>query len=147
MPKSRKPKAGEPAVQYAALPYRRVHGAIEVMLVTSRETRRWVVPKGWPMKKLAPHEAAAREAYEEAGVEGEVGAEPIGAFDYLKRQMLGVRHCRVEVFPLQVTQEHDLWPECSQRSRRWFASGEAAGAVQEPELQALIEAFARRLAT
>jgi 8-oxo-dGTP pyrophosphatase MutT (NUDIX family) len=86
----------DPALQYAALPMRRVNGRLEVMLITSRETRRWVVPKGWPMEGLSAAEAAAREAYEEAGVEGTVATSPLGHYHYDKRlKNGGRRRCRV----------------------------------------------------
>jgi 8-oxo-dGTP pyrophosphatase MutT (NUDIX family) len=72
-------------VQYAALPYRSSNVRTEVMLVTSREARRWIIPKGWPQKGKAPHRSAAREAFEEAGIVGTVGRRPIGSFAYKKR--------------------------------------------------------------
>ena len=76
--------------QYAALAWRPcASGGIEVLLITSRETRRWVIPKGWPIKDLRPHQTAAREAWEEAGIEGRTGARKIGVFDYDKRLSSG----------------------------------------------------------
>ena len=130
-------------LQYAALPWRETPGGREVLLVTSRETGRWVLPKGWPMKKRTPSEAAAREAFEEAGVHGEVHAEPEGAYTYLKAftESLAFR-CEVQVFLLRVTDEADDWPERAERTRRWFAPAEAAARVEEPELQALIRGWA-----
>src|SRR3954470_23354950 len=78
-------------IQYAALPYRRrADGAMEILLVTSRETKRWVIPKGWPIKGRRPHVAAAREALEEAGLVGRVDKEPIGTYRYNKRLKNGV---------------------------------------------------------
>ena len=129
-------------LQYAALPWRDGEGGREILLITSRETRRWVIPKGWPMKRRTPPEAAAREAFEEAGVRGEVSADPAGAYTYLKsfKQVLVFR-CEVQVFPLEVTAELDDWPERADRTRRWFPAEEAAAAVQEPELQALIRSW------
>ena len=130
-------------LQYAVLPWREGQGGREVLLVTSRETGRWVLPKGWPMKKRPPHEAAAREGFEEAGVRGEVAPEPVGAYTYLKafNELLAFR-CEVQVFPMQVTVELEDWPERAERTRRWFAPDAAAGLVGEPELQALIRAWA-----
>src|SRR5882724_13290224 len=93
-------------VQYAALPYRLSGSSPEVMLVTSRETRRWIIPKGWPQKGKAPHHSAAREAFEEAGVVGTVGRRPVGSFPYEKRLKNGdVVVCEVHVFPLKVTRQ------------------------------------------
>jgi 8-oxo-dGTP pyrophosphatase MutT (NUDIX family) len=136
--------AGEIRRQYGAVPYRIGEGGhLEVMLVTSRETRRWVVPKGWPMKRRTPAEAAAREAFEEAGVLGEVGEAPLGTYSYLKafKGDLWFR-CEVQVFPLEVRQARERWPEAAQRTRRWFTPAEAAEAVNEPELQRLIRDWA-----
>lgn len=132
-------------VQYAALPYR-LGDEVEILLVTSRETRRWVIPKGWPMKGLKPHATAAREAREEAGVIGKVGKAAIGRYGYVKLLKNGAPlDCTVEVFPLEVTSHRVKWLEKGQRTLHWFTVEEAAEAVHEPELQDLIEAFGRTL--
>jgi 8-oxo-dGTP pyrophosphatase MutT (NUDIX family) len=129
--------------QLAALPYRWTAAGLEVALVTSRETGRWVIPKGWPMVGLTRWEAAAQEAREEAGRVGEIEQTPVGAYEYLKRRPTrGDILCQVDVFPLQVAREEADWPERPQRQRRWFAPAEAADAVDEPELKALIRRFA-----
>lgn len=129
-------------LQYAALPWRSIDG-VEILLVTSRRTRRWVIPKGWPIAGLSPHEAAAQEAFEEAGVQGSVDASAAGHFHYVKRRKGRLpRMCRVEVFALKVESEAAVWPEKSERSRRWFSATAAADAVDEPELKALIQRFA-----
>ncbi|WP_167072574.1 DUF47 family protein [Sphingomonas vulcanisoli] len=129
--------------QIAALPYRTVpSGAIEVMLVTSRETRRWVVPKGNTIRGLPPYEAAAHEAYEEAGVSGIMCPAPIGAYEYLKRKRDGtLRHTTVTVYPLAVTQQAEDWPESDERETRWFRLQPASEAVEEPDLKRLIAGF------
>ena len=133
--------AQEPGRQFAALPYRDRHG-LEILLLTSRETRRWVIPKGWPMKGLPPHSAAACEAVEEAGVFGRVSKKPIGKFDYIKRLTNGAPlHCTVEVFPLKVAKQLTHWPEQKERTVHWFAPQEASELVDEPDLRALILAF------
>ena len=133
----------EPRTQYAALPWRkRDDGAIEVLLVTSRETRRWVIPKGWPMKDLAPEACAAQEAFEESGVVGEAGHRRLGVYHYDKRLRSGrLQHVRVTVYPLAVREERDTWPEMAERERRWTTPADAAEAVTEPELKALLAAF------
>src|SRR5947209_14678636 len=102
-PSNREPDR-EPRAQYAALPWRRnAAGAIEVLLITSRETRRWVIPKGWPIKGLKSPQTAAREAFEEAGVEGLVAKKKLGVFHYDKRLRSGrIQRVRVGVYPLQV---------------------------------------------
>lgn len=132
----------EPKTQYAALPWRwNAEGAVEVLLITSRETRRWVIPKGWPIKKLKPAATAAQEAFEEAGLSGTTG-KALGAYHYDKRLRSGrTQHVRVRVFPLLVAEEHPAWPEMDQRERRWTAPAEAAELVDEPELKALIAGF------
>jgi 8-oxo-dGTP pyrophosphatase MutT (NUDIX family) len=133
---------GGAAVQVAALPYRRGE-EIEVLLVTSRETGRWVLPKGWPMKGKAPHEAAAREAMEEAGVRGRIEPLSIGAYHYAKRLSNGVAlDCVVHVYPLAVERQLTRWPEKGERISHWFSPRDAARAVHEPTLAALIESFA-----
>jgi 8-oxo-dGTP pyrophosphatase MutT (NUDIX family) len=128
-------------IQYAALPFRcNLHSGVEVMLVTSRDTGRWVIPKGWPIAGEAPHASAAREALEEAGVVGEAGKDSIGTFTYAKRLSNGaIVICEVRVFPLEVKhQRTDHWPEREEREVRWFSLSEAAKAVQEAALSDII---------
>lgn len=129
--------------QYAALPWRHAAAGLEILLITSRETRRWVIPKGWPMITYAPADAAAQEAFEEAGVRGDIADEPIGAFRYRKRLKSGeAQLCRVDVYPLAVTTEAKTWPEKRQRTRRWVPAADAAHMVDEPGLRRIIEDFA-----
>lgn len=116
---------------------------IEFLLVTSRDTGRWVTPKGNRMSGLSDAEAAAEEAMEEAGVTGPLDCEPVGTFTYDKRLSGKARRVTaVDVFGLQVTHLFDRWPEQRQRERRWFSRLEAVKAVDEAELKALIAAFA-----
>lgn len=130
-------------VQAAALPWRVGEHGVEVMLVTSRGTGRWVLPKGWPEKREKLFEAAAREAAEEAGVAGAVAQREIGRFYYGKAMPSGTRwRCEVRVFPLQVESVADKWPERKHRTRRWFAPQEAAALVEEADLAELIASFA-----
>jgi 8-oxo-dGTP pyrophosphatase MutT (NUDIX family) len=133
-------------VQYAALPYRRrANSRTQVMLVTSRETGRWIIPKGWPKKRKAPYASAAREALEEAGVVGEIGRDPIGSYSYKKRLKSGaVVACEVHVFPLEVKHQQKRWLEKAERECHWFSSTDAAKAVQEPVLSDIIRAFPKR---
>jgi 8-oxo-dGTP pyrophosphatase MutT (NUDIX family) len=131
----------EPGLQYAALPWRR-GDELEILLVTSRETRRWVIPKGWPMKGRKPHATAATEALEEAGVVGRISKSSLGDYHYVKQLKNGAPlFCRVEVFPLKVEHQRKRWREQGQRIGHWFPVMEAAAMVDEPELQQLIEAF------
>jgi len=129
--------------QVAALPWRMTDDGLNVLLVSSRETRRWVIPKGWQMKGKADPAAAAQEAYEEAGLDGRVAAKPFGDYPYLKRLKSGAaRAVTVDVYPLEVTGEHATWPEKGQRTLKWMPPIEAAMAVQEPQLRDLIVRFA-----
>jgi 8-oxo-dGTP pyrophosphatase MutT (NUDIX family) len=138
-------KSGTRRRQVAALPWRApTSGALEILLVSSRETRRWVIPKGWQMKGKLDHQAAAQEAYEEAGLDGRIVDKPIGEYPYLKRLKSGAaRAVTVDVYPLEVTGEHATWPEKGQRTLQWMSPVEAALAVQEPELRDLIARFAQ----
>lgn len=112
------------------------------MLVTSRRTRRWVLPKGNRMKGLAPHDAAAHEAYEEAGVEGAACPAALGSYRYRKLLNTGAALLvDVDVFPFAVTGELEDWPEREERERRWFPLVEAAKAVDEPDLRDLMRSF------
>jgi 8-oxo-dGTP pyrophosphatase MutT (NUDIX family) len=128
--------------QVAALPYRTNEaGHPEILLVTSRETRRWVIPKGWPMKDRADHHAAAQEAFEEAGVTGQVAALAVGAYRYWKRRRNRADLCQVNVYPLEVREQLEDWPEQGERQRTWFTREEAADRVDEPELRQILRSF------
>jgi len=118
---------------------RRDNGACQVLLITSRDTGRWIIPKGWRAERLKDHEAAAREAHEEAGVAGQIKSEPIGKYTYPKTCRTGARSLRVDVFLLFVRNEMDHWPEQGQRRRAWFDVPEAAAEVRESELRTLIQ--------
>lgn len=133
-----RPRSGP--LQVAALPYRhREDGSIEVLLVTTRGTGRWMVPKGWPMVGKSFSEAAAQEAYEEAGVRGRASPAELGRFQHEKTRFPARSlDCTVAVFPLPVERELTRWPERDQRTRRWFSIDEAALAVQSPDLAGII---------
>ena len=143
MAKKRSDKRDLPRSQIGALPvFTDEAGRSWILLITSRETRRWIIPKGWPMKGRKDHEAAAQEAMEEAGVVGQIGHEPVGTYLYWKRQAAHFELCDVKVFRLNVEGQLETWPEKSQRETRWFSFAEAADRVEEPGLRNLI----RRLA-
>ncbi len=132
-------------LQVAALPWRQTENGIEILLVTTRTTKRWLIPKGWTMEGKADFEAAAIEAFEEAGVRGVVEPLPIGQFGYLKTLQSGKpRHVKVDVFAIEVEQELDEWPERHERERRWYAMPEAIKRVEEPELVPVLQEFERR---
>jgi 8-oxo-dGTP pyrophosphatase MutT (NUDIX family) len=133
-------KSAARRIQYAALPFRRSpDSGVEVMFVTSRDTGRWVIPKGWPIGRKAPHASAAREALEEAGVVGRVGRDSIGTYTYEKRLGNGaVVICDVQVFALEVKRQRKDWPEREEREFRWFSPAEAASSVREAALSDII---------
>lgn len=138
---------GTPAIrQVAALPYRLsgdpADPAVSVLLVTSRETKRWVLPKGNLVRGLSPSASAAVEAEEEAGIRGPTAATPVGSYRYRKVRWTGIAVLvDVDVFPIAVDTELDHWKERTERERRWFPQADAAAAVAEPDLQALIRSF------
>lgn len=137
-----------PRQQYAALCYRlkKKQGLIEVLLLTSRDTGRWVIPKGWPMDGKKPHAVAEREAYEEAGVRGKAEKEALGFFTYQKGMADGLKvACRVQVHALEVTEMLKNFPEKASRTLEWVSCEEAASRVNEPELKALLLGFPSRI--
>lgn len=109
-----------------------------VLLVTSRETGRWIIPKGWLAKRLKAHEAAAREAMEEGGVTGKIGTKPIGTYRYFRSHTHGQQLHIVSVYLFSVRSALEHWPEEAQRKRAWFPASAAARLVAEPELRSLI---------
>ncbi|MFT4149867.1 MAG: NUDIX hydrolase [Paracoccaceae bacterium] len=132
--------AEETRSQFAALCWRMHRGHAQVLLITSRDTGRWILPKGWPMSHLCPAEAAAQEAWEEAGVEGAVSPDSVGFYSYDKAMKSGALPCMVAVFPLRVARLADRFPEAGQRRRKWFDAAKAARKVAEPELRVLLNA-------
>ncbi len=137
-----RPRRGR--LQVGALPYRRrPDGTFEVLLVTTRGTGRWMVPKGWPMTGKSHSEAAGQEAYEEAGVRGTASPVELGRFIHEKSSFpaRSIR-CTVAVFPMPVDEELAAWPESGQRTRRWFSIEEAAQRVDSPKLASIIAGLA-----
>lgn len=131
-------------VQVAALPWREHAGTIEIMLITSRDTGRWVLPKGWPEGGEQLFESAAREAAEEAGLTGTMAQVEFGRYFYGKRMPSGMeRRCEVMVFPMEVSAIANHWPEQGERERKWFSAAKAAGLVQEQDLGELIGRFGK----
>jgi 8-oxo-dGTP pyrophosphatase MutT (NUDIX family) len=150
MPKRTVSKAAEPRAQIAALCWRAGKTGAEVLLISSRETGRWVIPKGWPMDGRLAHEAAEIEAWEEAGVKGRIADAKLGHFTYNKTLNRDTKDecsqpCIVDVFPLLVDRFATDFPEQRQRRRKWFAPEKAARRVAEAELKALLAAFAPEL--
>lgn len=139
--------SGKHMFQIGALCWRLKRQGPEILLVTSRETKRWVIPKGWPMPHLVHSNAAKQEAYEEAGVLGRVRRKPLGTFSYDKIRPDGsAQPCKVLVFALEYQEKAERWPERKERKREWFSAEVAAKKVNEPGLKTLIKLFADELA-
>ncbi|UWQ13807.1 NUDIX hydrolase [Aliiroseovarius sp. M344] len=130
-------------LQVAALCYRGAGDDKEVLLVTSRGTGRWILPKGWPMDGKNAAEAARQEAWEEAGVsEGQLDRTSIGAFDSEKEMDFGgIARCTTSVFPLKVEKLDDDFPEADERRRTWVPAERAAEMVAEKDLQKILREF------
>lgn len=134
-------------IQYGALGYRElVKGEIEILLITSRQTKRWIIPKGWPIKGMKPGDSAAQEAFEEAGVRGKVSRRPIGRYVYAKWLKAGSKAvpCELQVYALDVQKQERSWPEAGQREIRWCQPLEAAVLVDEIQLAEIINDFIAR---
>jgi 8-oxo-dGTP pyrophosphatase MutT (NUDIX family) len=128
--------------QVAALPYRRTaDGGVELLLVTSRETKRFIIPKGWPMRRLSDPDAAAQEAREEAGVIGKVKRKPIGSYVYWKRLERSFELLKVQVFPLEVSELSANWKEKAARECCWLSPDKAWLLIDEPGLADLVRKF------
>jgi predicted phosphate transport protein (TIGR00153 family) len=129
--------------QYGVLAYDIADdGEPRFLLITSRRTKRWIIPRGNPIPGLSPAQSAAQEAYEEAGITGLISPEEIGTYQYTKRRADRTTViANVHVFPLRSTIQSGRWPERDQRDWKWFTRAEAAAAVEEPELSALIQSF------
>ncbi len=135
-------------MQCAALCYRfkKKSALPEMLVITSRDTGRWVIPKGWPMNGKKSHEVAAREAWEEAGVKGEAGEQCIGSYGYRKNLDHGMKvPCRAQVYPVVVLDMAKNYPEKGSRKLEWVSFSEAASRVAEPQLKELILSFEQEL--
>lgn len=132
-----------PAEQVAALCVREIDGEKQVLLVTSRGTGRWIIPKGWPMRKKTNAEAALQEAWEEAGVKaGKVSKDPIGTYHYDKLHDDGhITQVEAEVYLVEVGKLADDFPEAPERTREWVTPAEAAKRVWERDLKRLLQSL------
>jgi len=128
--------------QFGALCYRMKKGKPQILLITSRRTRRWIIPKGWPMEGKTPGDSALREAWEEAGVKGRVTGGCLSIYSYTKGISASDKlPCVVMVFPVKVEKLRDEYPEAGQRKRRWMSFKKAAKLVMEPELAHMLKKF------
>lgn len=132
----------DPRTQFAALCYRRRKSEVEVLLVSSLETRRWIIPKGWPEDGLTPAGSAAQEAWEEAGVRGKAHDQCVGIYSYTKT-IDGTLRLPViaAVFAVEVKGLSTDYPEAGLRKRRWFSPKKAASRVREIELKQILREF------
>ena len=128
--------------QFGALCWRVKNDKVQVLLITSRRRKRWILPKGWPMDGATPVEAAELEAWEEAGVVGKAKPVCVGVYSYIKELDGDERlPCVVAVFPVKVKNTGSDWPEKDERRRKWMSPKEAAKAVDEKELASLLAGF------
>ncbi len=127
-------------LQVAALCWRQ-SSTLEILLVTTLRSRRWILPKGWPEDGITLAQSAANEALEEAGVFGEVAPEPVGRYHYLKEKSGSALPCAVDIFPLFVTGQHHSWPEKGDREIAWLPAERAAARVVEPGLRRILLDF------
>jgi 8-oxo-dGTP pyrophosphatase MutT (NUDIX family) len=130
----------EPLLQAGVIAYRIRRGEIQVLLLTSRDTGRWIIPKGNIKSGITPSQAAAQEAFEEAGVKGTiVSSTPLGMYTYFKQLRSGeVRAAAVEVFLLQVKKQLKKWPEKGERKLAWVSAKKAVGLIEEPGVVPLL---------
>lgn len=130
-------------VQLAALCYKIHDDGKKVLLITSRGTGRWIIPKGWPISGTSSVGTALQEAWEEAGVvKGKTHSQPLGSYDYDKWKDSGWSiPVRTVVYTVAVEEIRDDFPEADERKRKWVAPKEAAQLVQEPELKRLLLDF------
>ena len=135
-------KKSDVRTQFAALCYRVVKDKIKILVITSRGTGRWIVPKGWPMDGKTPAQSAAQEAWEEAGVEGKVSSSPLGLYSYNKvTDDAQDFPCVAVVYPIKVKSLSKKYPEAGQRDRKWVSRKQAAKLVDEPELARILQDF------
>lgn len=127
--------------QFAALCYRMAHNEVQVCLITSRRTKRWILPKGWPMHNQTPAAAAATEAWEEAGLTGNAHDTCLGVYSYTKARGKRTLPILVMVYPVHVHNVHSHWPEAHQRKRRWMTPAKAARKLDEPALKHIVSGF------
>lgn len=128
--------------QFAAVCYRIKNDKLQILMITSRNRNRWIVPKGWPISGLTPTEAAGQEAWEEAGVIGKVDPSPLGIFSYIKD--IGPEAglpCMAVVYPLRVKALKSDFPEVGQRRRKWCSQKKAALMASDPELAKILREF------
>ena len=137
----RDPATGRP-LQTGVIPWRRAAEGVEVLLITGRSSGKWIIPKGWPMLFRSLADAAAHEAFEEAGVRGRLAPDPLGRVDAPKTcRFAGTIHWLLVVHAMEVTEELERWPEQDQRRREWLSMEEGAKRVRPRSIAPLIRAL------
>ncbi len=121
--------------QSAVIPFQKSEDGVQIMLITSRRKKRWIIPKGVIEPEMSPAESAAKEAFEEAGIRGRVFSEPIGEYQYQKWGGT----CTVKVFSFEISEILDEWEESEFRERKFMSVKEACDAVNEQELKQIIK--------
>jgi 8-oxo-dGTP pyrophosphatase MutT (NUDIX family) len=135
-------KKSDVRTQFAALCYRVVKKKVKVLVISSRGTGRWIVPKGWPMDGKTPADAALQEAWEEAGVIGKVVSAPLGLYSYQKvRDDAPDFPCVAVVYAVKVKSLAKEFPEAGERRVKWVGRKKAARLVDEPELSRILRDF------
>lgn len=127
--------------QFAALCWREAADGVEVCLVTSRRSKRWILPKGWPMNNTTPAKAAATEAWEEAGIRGRAINHCLGVYADVKQLPRGMLPVVIMVYPIAAQEVFDTWPEAGQRKRRWLSPKKAAKKIKNPALARIVKKF------
>lgn len=135
----------DPVRQVAALPYAVVSGRVAFLLVTSRRSGRWIFPKGSVIEGLTAWQSAQQEAFEEAGVEGEIETSPIGSYRTIKKGSLPRKVVEVDLYPLRVTYQHDTWDEQGKRHRHWVLLREAMRLLHDPVMADLATKLSQRV--
>ena len=132
--------------QIGALCYKITDKDVKFLLITSRRSKRWIIPKGWKVEKMSNRKSVALEAWEEAGVQGWVSKRSIGTYYYRKRAGKNdFLTCAVKVFGLEVKARKKKFPEQGQRKLKWFEATKAIEIVTEPELKNLIKKFSAQI--
>jgi 8-oxo-dGTP pyrophosphatase MutT (NUDIX family) len=131
--------------QAGAIPYTVVQGEVVFLLITSRGSGRWIFPKGDQIQGLEPWDAAAQEAMEEAGIEGEVDPRPLGVYRTFKTLAIRRRVIEVELYPLRVTRQFDDWPEKSHRHRHWAILPETKRLLSDQQIAQMVIRLSQRV--
>ena len=138
-------QSGKAIRQFGAIPYTVIESRAVFLLITSRRTGRWIFPKGGAIAGKEPWEVAAHEAYEEAGIEGQMETIPLGTYRDIKGAGIRRLTIEVELYPLRMVRQLDTWPEQGERQRHWVILPEAKRLLANARLAELAASLDRRL--